>query len=503
MEINWIQVGMAIVYMLVLVGVGLYMSRKVKSSTDYWIGGRQIGPIATAISYSAAYYSTVAIIGGPPLYYLYGLGYSALELFLNVFLTGFIIFVVFAPKIRAVSERLNSVSLSGYLAVRFRSNKIRLVCSIIVAIMMIPYAISVVKGIGDAMMAISGIPYEVAVLVVTVVCFGYLATSGYWGASTVDLILGFTITIAVLVVAGSVLIETGGIGPIVNYVAEHEPEKLTLTGGLSWGTIFSYAGVWAFIAFGQPQLITKFMGLRDGRTVSAVIRVSVYWQIVYWVCTAIIGVGALYLFESVVFENVDLIAPTVAATFGGSVASGIFLCGALAAGFSTVAALVLTSSGSIAKDIYEDYRTSEKGIKVDPAKSIKLSRITTGIVLLVICLGSLRPLDFVWALATMSAGVFGAAFTAPIILGLYWKRATTQGCFAAIVVGSVTSIIWYFAGLSGIVHSFVPGTIISFVMMIVVSLITQPLPKDHVDVFFEANCTKEKINAAIASVNKA
>lgn len=503
MEFNWIQIGMAILYMVLLVCVGLYMSRKVKSSTDYWIGGRQIGPVATAISYSAAYYSTVAIIGGPPLYYMYGLGYSSLELFLNVLLTGFVIFVIFAPKIRAVSERINSVSLSGYLAVRFRSNKIRLLCSIIVAIMMIPYAISVVKGIGDAMTAISGIPYEWAVIIVTVVCFGYLTTSGYWGASTVDLIQGFTITVAVLVTAGAVLFKTGGITPIIEYVAQNEPTKLTLTGGLSWGTIFSYAGVWAFIAFGQPQLITKFMGLRDGRTVSAVIRVSVYWQIIYWIATAIIGVGALYLYQSAEFTNIDLIAPSLAATFGGSIASGLFLCGALAAGFSTVAALVLTSSASIAKDIYEDYRSCENGTIVDPNKSIKLSRIVTGVVLLVVCLGSLRPLDFVWALATMSAGAVGAAFTAPIILGLYWKRATTEGCLAAIVGGSLLSIVWYFVGLSGVVHSFVPGTIFAFILMIIVSKMTKPLPQEHIDVFFEANCSKEKVTTAINSVNRA
>ena len=158
MKISWIQIGMALCYMMLLVCVGLYMSRKVKNSSDYWIGGREIGPISTAISYSAAYYSTAAIIGGPPLYYLYGLGYSAMESFLNILLTGFVIFVLFAPKMRAISERVDAVSLSGFMAVRYRSNKIRLICASIIALMMIPYAMSCVKGIGDAMKSIAGIP---------------------------------------------------------------------------------------------------------------------------------------------------------------------------------------------------------------------------------------------------------------------------------------------------------------------------------------------------------
>ena len=499
MKISWIQIVMAICYMAVLIGVGLYMSRKVKTSSDYWIGGRSVGPIATAISYCAAYYSTVAIIGGPPLYYLYGLGYSAVECFLNVFLTGFVIFVLFAPKMRALSERVDAVSLSGFLAARYRSNKIRLLCAVLVALMMIPYAMSCVKGIGDAMTSIAGIPYQLGVVIIILVSFAYLITSGYWGAATVDLIQGLTITLAVVVTAGAILIHTGGITPIVSFMLKEYPNHATMTGGLSWSTLFSYAGVWAFIAFGQPQLTTKFLALKDNRTVGAVMRISTLWQIVYWVATAIIGMGALYLYHGKTFANIDLIAPTVAADFGGTIVAGIFLCGALAAGFSTVAALVLTSSAAVAKDIYEDYRSAATGKTIDPTKSVKLSRVVTGIVLLIIGLGSLYPLDFVWALSTMSAGVLGAAFTAPILLGIYWKRATTTGCLTAIIGGSILSIVWYLAGLSSIVHSFVPGTILSFVLMIIVSLVTQPMPKEHLDVFFDANCSQDKIDKAIES----
>lgn len=364
---------------------------------------------------------------------------------------------------------------------------------------MIPYAVACVKGIADAMTAIAGIPYHAAVITIVVVSFGYLVTSGYWGAATVDVIQGFTITLAVVVTAIAILFHTGGISPIVSYMIKEHPNHATLTGGLTWGTLFSYAGVWAFIAFGQPQLTTKFLALKDNRTVGAVMRISTLWQIVYWLSTAIIGMGALYLYQGKEFANIDLIAPSAANDFGGTIVAGIFLCGALAAGFSTVAALVLTSSASVAKDIYEDYRSFATGRTVDPVKSVKLSRRITGGVLILIGIGSLYPLDFVWALSTMSAGVMGAAFTAPLLLGMYWKRATTTGCFAAMVGGSILSIIWYFTGLSDMVHSFVPGTILSFILMIAVSLMTEAMPQEHVNVFFNAGCSQREIDTAIAS----
>lgn len=499
MEIGWIQLVMAAAYMLLIVGIGLFVSRKVKSSDDFWVGGRNVGPTTTALSYCSAYISTAAIIGGPPMYYLYGMGYAGFEICVSVLLTCVVIFLVFAPKMRALSERLNVVSMSGFMAIRYRSNKLRLICGALVAVMMIPYAISATKGIAEAINAVAGIPYAMSVIILAVVAFFYLVTSGYWGVATTDFIQGITISISVVAVAITILIATGGISPIVEYMRTDYPQHLTMTGNLSWGALFSYAGVWAFIAFGQPQLVTKFMGLKDSRTVGTVIRVSIAWLSIAMICINIIGIGALYLYKGRVFENIDLIAPSTVADYSGTFVSGLFLCGIVAAGLSTLVALILTSSSAVAKDIYEDYRGSTGVKNGDSGKSLKVSRLVTGIVLLIVVVGSIYPPDFVWQLSTMSAGVMGAAFTAPLLLGLYWKRATTQGCFAAVIGGSILSIAWYLLGLTRIVHSFVPGTILSFILLIVVSLLTKPMPKEHVDVFFEAGCSREKINAAIAS----
>lgn len=499
MQLGWTQIVMAIIYMILIVGVGLFMSRKVKSSDDFWVGGRSVGPVTTALSYGASYISTVAIIGGPPMYYLYGLGYASFEIFMSVLLTCVVIFFAFAPKMRALSERLNVVSMSGFMAVRYRSNKLRLLCASLIAIMMIPYAISATKGIAEALYAVAGVPYTTGVIILAVVAFFYLVTSGYWGVATTDLIQGITIAVGVLAVAITVLHATGGIAPMMDYINSDFPQHMTMTGNLSWGALFSYAGVWALIAFGQPQLITKFMGLKDSRTIGTVIRVSIIWMITFMLSISVIGIGALYLFKGRTFENIDLITATVVADYSGTFISGLFLCGVIAAGLSTLVALILTSSAAVAKDIYEDYRTASTGKAVDSAKSLKVSRIVTGVVLVIVVIGSIYPPDFVWQLSTMSAGVMGAAFTAPMLLGLYWKRATTQGCFAAVIGGSLVSIVWYLAGLTSIVHSFVPGTVVSFILLVVVSLLTKPMPQEHVDVFFEAGCSKEKIDAAIAS----
>lgn len=490
---------MSVLYLLLIVGVGLYMSRRVKSSDDYWVGGREVGPFTTALSYCAAYVSTVAIIGNPPMYYRYGLGFAGFGTASVCFFVACVIFIVLAPKMRALSERLDAVSFPGFMAVRYSSNKLRLVCAVLIAVMMIPYSISAVKGIADALNVVAGVPYAAAVIVLTIVAIFYLVTSGYWGVATTDLIQGIVISVSLLAVAISVLCATGGLSPIVEYMKTDYPGHLTANSGMSWPALFSYAGVWSFIAFGQPQLIAKFMGLKDARTMGVVIRTGIVWMAVFMISITVLGIGALYLFRGREFENIDMIAPSVVAGYTGPYISGLFLCGILAAGLSTIVALVLTASSAVAKDIFEDYRNAAKDGKNDSAASVRIGRISTGVILVVTAIGALYPPDFVWSLSTMAGGVMGAAFTAPLILGLYWKRATPQGAYAAVVSGAVVSIAWYLAGFTYIVHSFVPGIVVSFVLMYVVSLMTAPMPADHVDVFFEAGCGQEKINEAIAS----
>ncbi len=189
------------------------------------------------------------------------------------------------------------MSLSGFLAIRYKSNRFRLLCGTLVSVMMVPYAISAMKGIADAMHAIVGIPYAMGVVVIAVVSFCYLVTAGYWGVSTTDIIQGITIAVSCLLVAVIVITKSGGVTEAVTYMGSVSPSHIQPSSGLTFAQLFSWAGVWALIAFGQPQLVTKFMGLRDSRTVGTVIRVAVVWEIIFMVSIAMIGAAAFKLLE--------------------------------------------------------------------------------------------------------------------------------------------------------------------------------------------------------------
>lgn len=482
----WFNIGATVLYMLVLVAMGLVMNKKIKNSDDYWVGGRQIGPVVTALSYCAAYYSTVMVIGGPSMIYRNGMAYMMPNMLGATFTTGIVIFIALALKMRVVSERSNSVSLPGFLSVRYESRTIGLIAAALIALLMIPYGVSVLKGIADGFEVLGGIPYKTGVIIITVVSVLYLVSSGYWGVAWTDVVQGILISLGMVILAVYVVVRCGGITEMFTTLTEQYPVKMASPPGVYnniWHCL-SVCWVWQLIAFGQPQLTTKFMGLKDPGTIKTIVRVSVPWIAIFLMCSGLIGLGGLYLYGDGV-ANPDRLSPMLAFESGSWLMQALFLIAAVAAGLSTLVALVLTSSAAVTKDIYEDYYIAGKGRKVDGKKSINISRVVTIIVLLVMMYLALEPWDFVWEMSTLAAGTMGAAFTAPIMLGLYWKKATKKGAVAAVVVGALVDIIWYVAGLSDIVHPFLPGMVASFVVMIVVSLFTQPASENVISMFFD------------------
>lgn len=489
-SINWFQIGALIVFMLGLCAVGLYMKSRIKNSDDYWVGGRSVGPVTTAVSYCAAYASTVAIIGASSMYYRYGLGYGALAILGSVSFCGALSFVLIGLKMRAVSERTHAVSLPGLLAIRFESNAVRVICGFFVAVFTIPYGVAVLKAVANTLEVLAGVPYAWGVVFVSLTALIYMVSSGYWGVAATDLFQGILIVVGVWLVALLTLNAAGGVEPLMQGLQKADPALLTIPGPLPWGLFFSYSLVWALVVFGQPQLATKYMGLKDGRTMGAVIVVGVIWNIVFMLAVLILGLGAKVLLDPAQVSSFDKVAPLMVGYFKSDIVSALFNIGCAAAGMSSIAALYLTSSAAVTRDIYEDGIVKSSGRSLDAVKSISLSRVVTTVVILVTLALALKPWDVVYQISTTAAGAMGAAFTAPTFMGLYWKRATKAGCIAAMVSGAAVTVYWYMAKL-GWAHPFVPGTIASFFFFIVVSYCTKVPAQNTINLFFKKGYNAE------------
>lgn len=444
------------------------------------------------MSFCAAYYSTVAVIGGPAMYASYGAGYEGVEFIGTTFVTCFAMFIIMGLKMRVVSERVGAVSLPGYFAVRYESNGIRIASAVVIAIMMIPYGVSCFKGIGTAMAVVAGIPYEISIIIIAVTSLIYLVASGYFGAAMIDIIHGFFIMFGITAICVAVVNASGGIIPALEGAIEVDPQLGQIPGPIgNWPMFLSYSLIWAVVGFGQPQLVTKFIGLKDSRTISTVSIISILWCSIFAFICVIASLGGRALTEGLI-ADADLLTAAIAFLHGNFVVRALFLCSCVAAGLSTVVALVLSASAAVCKDLVEDGIMRAKGKKMDEKKNVALSRLVTGLVIVLMTVLAIRPWDMVWQLATMSSGTMGAAFVAPLTIGLYYKKATKAGAIASVIGGAVTTIIGYLIGLNGAIHPFMPGLIVSIILFYGVSAFTQKLSPETIDMCFNKDWRRKK-----------
>lgn len=492
-SIDWASVASMIAYLAVCAAFGIFLKSRMKKKSDFWAGGRSVGPFATAMSFCAAYFSTVAVIGGPAMYAQYGAGYLAVEELGSVFVTEFFMFIVLGLKMRVVSERTGAVSLPGYFAKRYESNALRNISAVIIAIMMIPYGVSCFKGIGSAMEVVAGIRYEIAVIIIAVVALIYLAASGYFGAAQIDVIHGFFIMFGIIGLAFAVVKTCGGVGAALDAGIAVDPELGRLPGPIgNWPMLLSFSLIWVVSGFGQPQLVTKFIGLKDSKTISVVSIVSIIWVSIFSYSVIIVALGGRAIVDGKI-DNFDLMTPMIAALHSNFLVRAVFLCACVAAGLSTIVALVLSSASALCKDLVQDGYYAQKNRMPDEKKTVMMSRAAIGVVIICMTILAVRPWDMVWQLATMASGTMGAAFAPALTIGLYYKKGTKAGAVSSVLGGAIVTIGGYIAGLgNGVIHPIMPGVTAAILLYFGVSAFTEKLSSDTIAMCFDKNWRANK-----------
>jgi len=167
-----------LLYMGLLVIVGLFTSRSLRNVEDFYIGGRRIGPWVTALSYVAAYFSSVVIIGGGGFGYQYGMSTLWIGA-VNVLLGCTLAWIVLGRRLREFTTRLGTMTIPGFLATRFKAKEARIISALVIAVFLIIYNVSILKGMGHIFEGLMHIPYIVGVLLSGVIIVFYVSLGGY------------------------------------------------------------------------------------------------------------------------------------------------------------------------------------------------------------------------------------------------------------------------------------------------------------------------------------
>ena len=214
---NIIILAAIILYLGMVVWIGVICSKKNSDVGDFYLGGRKLGPVVTAMSAEASDMSSYLLMGVPGLAYLTGLAdatWTAIGLALGTYLNWLIV----AKKIRLYSHGYQAITLPDYFSKRFGDDKhvITLISAALIVIFFIPYTASGFAACGKLFNSLLGFNYHTAMIVSAVVIVLYCTMGGFLAASTSDLVQSIIMTFALAVVVIFGIVQAGGMGVVLD-----------------------------------------------------------------------------------------------------------------------------------------------------------------------------------------------------------------------------------------------------------------------------------------------
>ena len=461
-----IQFGL---YLLLMLGIGYYSMRRTKNNEDFIIGGRSMGPVTSAVSAGASDMSSWLLLGLPGAVFAAGL-VDGIWISLGLVLGAYGNWYIVAPRLRAYTEKLNAVTLPTYLSNRFDddSGLLRTVSAVVILIFFTLYVASGLKG-GTLLFAHSfGATEQTALIVTTAVVVSYTFLGGYMAVCWTDLIQGLLMLAALSFCSLMAFFAISGSSVDI---AATNPKAFQFTTTLLTGASLM---AWGFGYFGQPHILARFIGIDSVESVPKARRIGMSWMILCLLLS--VSIGLMGIGYNVIAPMEGVIGPDgnkeriflamVSALFH-PVFSGFVLAAVLAAVMSTADSQLLVLTSALTEDLpfFNKY---------DDKKKAWISRFgVVGFALIAYLITSTTG-GTILAMVGYAWGGFGAAFGPLIILSLTWRGTTKAGALAGMIVGAVTIfIVKNYIKIEGeYFYELLPGFILAFVAIIVVSLKT-------------------------------
>jgi len=459
-------------YLLLMLAIGYYSMRKTKDNKDFLIGGRSLGPVTSAISAGASDMSSWLLLGLPGAVFAAGL-VEGFWISLGLVLGAYANWYVVAPRLRIYSEKLNAVTLPTFLSNRFddTSGILKIASTIVIIFFFTLYVASGFKS-GTLLFAHSfAASEETALLVTTLVVVSYTFLGGYMAVCWTDLIQGLLILCALVFCALLAYIAIFDSGVDIQSV---NPKAFSFT--TTWLTGASLMA-WGLGYFGQPHILARFIGIRDVKDVPKARRIGIIWMIICLVLSTTIGIIGIGYNEVAPLAGVagpdgnkERIFLALTSALFHPLFSGFILAAVLAAIMSTADSQLLVLSSSLTEDLpfFNNFDDQQKAW---------ISRFgVVGFALIAYAIASFSG-GTILAMVGYAWGGLGAAFGPLVILSLCWRGTTKYGALAGMIVGAVTIfVVKNYIKIQGeYFYELLPGFILSFIAIIMVSLVsTQP-----------------------------
>ncbi len=458
-----------VIYLIMLVGIGLYFYKKTSSIEGFLLGDRGLGSWVTAFSAQASDMSGWLLMGLPGAIYLGGMP----EVWIGIGLcVGTILNWKFvAARLRTYTEKTDSLTLSTFFERRFKdpTGAIRVISALIILIFFTIYSSSGMVASGKLFQMMFGIDYTTAVLIGALVIVAYTFLGGFLAVCWTDLIQGVLMIIAIVVVPILAMSHLGSMQPTLDAMAAQGLSMNLLGGGISVMAIISAAS-WGLGYFGQPHILVRFMGIKSIKELPKSMTIAIVWVIIALTGAILVALLSSPLFPGLTDGAQETVFMLMIRKFFPPWIGGIFLAAIMAAIMSTIDSQLLVSSSALTEDLARIFFKKELTEK----QSVNLGRLSVIIIAVIALFMALVPNSTVMGLVSYAWGGFGAAFGPLVLFGLYSKKTSWKAALSGMIVGTLTVIIWKQTGLGSTLYEIVPGFLLNVITILIVNAFSKP-----------------------------
>lgn len=477
-------------YLLFVLGVGLFFFRKTTGISEYILGGRQLNSWVTSLSAQASDMSGWLLLGLPGAAYLNG--FEASWIAIGLACGTYLNWKFIAKRLRKYTQIAgDSLTLSDFLENRFedKSKLLRLISAIFIIIFFIFYTASGFVAGGKLFSTVFGLSYLSALTLGVFFVVSYTFLGGFLAVCWTDFFQGLLMLFAIIIVPLTGMKILGGPGETINLLADINTELLNPFTSIDGQAISLIALIsliaWGLGYFGQPHILVRFMAIRSSQEIKQARIIAMVWVVLSLSAAVLVGVvGRVYLSETLQGPASETVFMLMVNDIFPTLFAGFLLAAILSAIMSTADSQLLVSASAITEDFYKAFlkrNASEEEL-------VWIGRLAVIFVSIIAFILALEPDSSILDLVAYAWAGFGASFGPAIIFSLFWSRMTRNGALAGMITGGITVIIWkQLEGGIFQLYEIVPGFIFSVLAILIVSLLDKKPSEKIINQFHEVN----------------
>jgi cation/acetate symporter len=437
--VNTTALSFFFVIVMITLVITYWAAKKTRTSSEFYAAGRSVSAAQNGLALAGDYMSAASFLGISGMVALSG--YDGM-----VYATGWLVgwpalmFLVAEPL-----RNLGKFTFADVVAFRLRQKPVRIAAAIGGILTVLFYTIAQMVGSGALIQLMFGLKYEYAELIVGVVMLAYVLFGGMFATTWVQIIkaclLLFGVSLMMLIVLSKF-----GWDPTNLYaeVAKQYGQK-SLEPGLLVNNALEAVSLGLALMFGLlglPHILQRFYTVPDAKAA----RKSVFYATgligYFYIIIPIVGFGSSVLVGRSVITAIDkggnMTSPLLAEVIGGGAFLGFISAVAFATILAVVAGLTLAGASAYSHDIYVSVIKKGHATEEEQVRTAKIATVFFGVT--AVLLGILFKGQNVAYMVGLTFAVACSANFPALLLSIVWKKMSTWGAVASILIGTVTSL---------------------------------------------------------------